>query len=426
MNDRQLAFKILNKIERDNSYSNLVLDHYLSSNDNDNKSNAFVSALVYGVTERRITLDYILSLFLKQSINRLKPEVLTILRLGVLQLKFMNSIPVSAAVNESVNLSKKNSCSFASGLINSVLRKISSTEIEMPNTEDDVYNLSVLYSCPMPLVKHYIDDYGKEDAVGILKSSIGAAQITARVNTLKVTTDELISLLQSENITALKYEPLENTIILKDAGHIEHLNAYKKGLFHIQDTASTIAINSLELKEGQTLIDVCSAPGGKAFTAAEIMNNNGKIVAIDLYEQRVKLISDGAKRLSIDIIDTKAMDSSIPCEDLINIADRVLCDVPCSGLGVIRKKPEIRYKDLAFIDNLTVLQYNILATSSKYLKKGGILVYSTCTLNKAENDEICDEFLKNNNEFEPLGDYTTLMPHKNDCDGFFIAKFRRV
>lgn len=423
MNERQTAFQILNRIERGNAYSNLVLDAQLKQCDTSGSS-AFITALVYGVTERKITLDYILAGFLRQPIKKLRPEVLTVLRMGVYQLKFMDKIPKSAAVNESVKLVKKNGCAFAAGLVNSVLRKASASAITYPDKSDFIKYLSIRYSCPPSLVSHYIQDYGSENAEGILSSSVGAAATVLRINTLKTNSMHLQKILYDQGIET-EIGMLENTLVVKNGGAVSACKAYADGLFHVQDFASAYCVQALNLQPGLILADVCAAPGGKTFTAAQIMQDCGKIYAFDLYRQRVKLIADGARRLGISIVDADVHDASETFAELQRKADRVLCDVPCSGLGTIRRKPEIRYKDLAFVDNLTELQYNILINASKILKAGGILVYSTCTLNRAENEAVCDRFLKTNPDFERLGDYRTLLPHKDGTDGFFFAQLRR-
>ena len=424
MNDRFIAFKILNKIERDKAYSNIAVDTVLK--ENEAVSAPFVCSLVYGVIERKITLDYILEEFLSQPIKKLNPQVLTILRMGVYQIKYMGKVPVSAAVNESVKLVKKVKCSYSSGLVNSVLRKVSLTDIEMPNTEDKIYDLSITYSCPYQLTKRFINDYGYDNTVELLSSSVGAVPLVIRVNSLRISAEKLIELLAYENVVAEQSDIIVNALIIK-SGAIFETSAYKQGLFHVQDFASQICIQNLDPQPDEIIFDVCSAPGGKAFTIAERMNNKGKIYAFDLYEQRVNLISKNAEKLGIKIIDAKVNDSSVFNEDLPQ-ADRILCDVPCSGLGVIRRKPEIKYKDLGFIDKLCDLQYNILNCSAKYLKNQGILIYSTCSLNKVENQAICDRFLEENKEFKKISlsdedGYMTLMPHKNGTDGFFLAKF---
>lgn len=424
MNDRQTAFCVLNRIEKSKAYSNLALDAELRQKKENTNSAAFVTALVYGVLERKITLDYILSSFLTQPIKKLRPEVLTALRMGVYQLKFMDKVPVSAAVNESVKLVKSNGCAYAAGLVNSVLRKAANTEIVYPEKTDFLQYLSVRYSCPTALVQHYIDDYGAENAEGILASSIGAVPTVLRVNTLKTDKTRLQADLVAEGIET-ENGKTENTLILRNGGAIEQCKAYQDGLFHIQDTASALCVQALDAQPGHRVIDVCAAPGGKTFTIAEQMHNKGEILAFDLYPQRVRLIESGAERLGISIVKAAVQDASVFVPALERTGDRVLCDVPCSGLGTIRRKPEICYKDMGFIDNLTLLQYNILVNASKYVKAGGVLVYSTCTLNRAENDLICDRFLRENADFEKLDAYTTLLPHKDGTDGFFFARFGR-
>lgn len=423
MDDRFLAYKILLKIERDKAYSNITVDAVLKNNDV--VSAPFVCQLVYGVIERKITLDYILSQYLTQPLKKLNPQVLTILRMGVYQIKFLDKVPDSAAVNESVKLVKKVKCAFASGLVNSVLRKVSASEVSYPETDNKAFDLSIKYSCPIELVKHYADDYGFEDTEKFLKDSLGNAPIFLRVNILKTTTDKLIDILASENVSATKCDDLENAVMLTNGGAVFKTKAYKDGLFHVQDKASQICISKLDPKPDEVVFDMCASPGGKTFTIAEIMNNKGKVYSFDLYEHRVKLIADGAKRLGIDIVDAKTEDSA-EFNSKIPKADRILCDVPCSGLGVIRRKPEIRYKDLGFVDNLCELQYNILNCSAKYLRNNGIIVYSTCSLNKKENEDICNKFLSEHDDFIKIDDYITLWPHKNGTDGFFIAKLKKV
>lgn len=425
MNERQLAFKILNKIERDNAYSNLTLDAALRENAAASASSAFVTALVYGVTERKITLDFILSRYLTKPLKKLRPEVLTVLRLGAFQLCFMDKVPASAAVNESVKLVKGCGCAYASGLVNSVLRKVAKDGFTYEKTGDTTRDFSIMYSCPEALINKFIDDYGKEVTEKILSSSLGARPVTARVNTLKASPDELISLLSGENVVAEKCPEDENYIILKNTGAVEELKAYKAGFFHVQDISCGKAVKALSPKAGDTVFDMCSSPGGKALTAAQLMKNKGKILAFDLYPQRVKLCEEGVLRLGIDIIETKVGDACVFLPEYEKTADKVLCDVPCSGFGIIGRKPEIRYKDIAIIDNLLPVQYNILANAAKYVKSGGTLVYSTCTLNRAENEGVCENFLGNNAEFRKIS-FNTIIPTGNGGDGFFFAVFGRI
>ena len=424
MDERQTAFRVLLRVEREKAYSNLALDAELKRSAN-GAPTAFVTALVYGALERQITLDFVLQQYLRQPLRKLRPEVRVILRMGVLQLYFMDKIPASAAVNESVKLVKKNGCAYAAGLVNSVLRKISETPLTYPKTGDLVSDWSIRYACPKALVEHFIKDYGESDAQGILSASLSGAPTVLRVNTLKTTAKDLQNRLQTEGIETIP-GALENVLIVQKGGALEQLSSYQEGLFHVQDTASMLCVQALELQPGQTLLDMCAAPGGKSFTAAEIMQNRGKILAFDLHEHRVRLIADGAKRLGISIIDAQTQDAAVFHAALEKTADRVLCDVPCSGLGVLRRKPEIRLRELTFIDNLTDIQYNILVHASKYLRMDGVLVYSTCTLSRAENEGVCDRFLRENPMYQKDGDYKTLLPHKDGTDGFFIARLRRI
>lgn len=420
MDDRYLAFKILSKIEHDKAYSNIVIDTAL--NNNNAVSAPFVCNLVYGVIERKITLDYILSKFLSQPIKKLNPQVLTILRMGAYQLKFMDKVPVSAAVNESVKLVKKAKCGFASGLVNSVLRKISQESIEYPKTDDIKYNFSIKYSCPESLVEHFINDYGVEKTEDILKASIGDVPLFVRVNTLKITANELVDKLSSEGVTA-KVLDNNSTLEIIDGNSVFKTQAYKKGYFHAQDLASQESVSALAPNKNDIVFDMCAAPGGKSFTMAEIMENQGEIYSFDLYDHKIKLINDGANRLGINIINAQIGDASIYNEKLPK-ADKILCDVPCAGLGVIRRKPEIKYKDFQFVDKLCELQYNILNNAALYLKDKGVIMYSTCSLSNKENAEVCKRFLDEHKDFKD-GGMVTLFPSENCSDGFFYAKLIR-
>ena len=420
MDDRFLAYKILSKIERDKAYSNIAVDSVL--NQNEASSAPFVCALVYGVIERKITLDYYLSKLLTQPIKKLNPQVLTILRMGAYQIKYMDKVPVSAAVNESVKLSKKVKCGFASGLINSVLRKVATTEIKLPETDNKIYDLSIAYSCPESLVSHFVNDYGYIKAESILKASIGAVPVYLRVNTLKTTSCELIDILKKEGITA---KSLGNgaTLEVVDGGAVFKTEAYKKGFFHAQDIASQTCIENFAPQKNDVVFDMCAAPGGKSFTIAQMMKNQGEIYSFDLYDHKIRLINDGAKRLGINIINAQIGDASIYNPDLPK-ADKILCDVPCAGLGVIRRKPEIKYKDFDFVDKLCELQYNILENSALYLKEKGIIMYSTCSLSNKENEEVCRKFLEEHKDFKN-GGMVTLFPNENSSDGFFYATLIR-
>ena len=365
----------------------------------------------------------------------MKPEVLTVLRMGTYQILFMDKVHSGAAVNESVKLVKANKCEFAAGLVNAVLRKISQNDLEADGDLTETQKFSVDYSVPEELVKFMIHHYGKENAESFFKASLQPKEITVRVNTLKTTAEKLKKLLRDERVNVFDTY-LPDALRIESDRAVYNLDCFKNGLFHVEDLSSQLCVEALELFDGASAVDVCAAPGGKSFTAAEYMNNNGVLYSCDMYEQRTELIKQGAQRLGIENIVPLVNDATVFNGNLPE-ADRVLCDVPCSGLGIIGKKPEIKYKRLDDTKSLLPIQMQILKTSSKYVKHGGRLVYSTCSVNPNENRRICDRFLEENPEFGSVkvlpriertvdvGDYLTLFPHKNNCDGCFIAAFVR-
>lgn len=437
---RNIALGVLLKIENDNAYSNLALNNAARENRLDPRDSSFVSALVYGVLERKLTLDYIIRQYSNIPLRKIESKTKQILRLGVLQLLFMDKIPESAAVNESVNLAKKHKLQKSAGFINGVLRSITRAEVKytLPDKSDAEYYYSVKYSVPRGLVKLWIDSYGESNAVQLFKSLSGRPKLCARVNTLKTDTDSLISILEKEGAKAERSSLLKNAVCLNNTGSIERLGAYKSGLFHIQDLSSQLCVDILAPKPRDIMLDVCSAPGGKSFTAAQYMENRGKIFACDLYDHKLRLINDGAKRLGAGIIHTLKRDGANGA--VLPLADRILCDVPCSGLGILSRKPEIRYKEDLIGSDLPELQYAILCNSAKSLAVGGRLVYSTCTLNPEENNRNAAKFLKEHPDFAgvklelPNGvermvgerEYEiTLSPHRAGTDGFYAAAFTR-
>lgn len=433
---RQVAFEALLKVHRDGAYSNLVVDSLLKENKElDERDKAFVCNLVYGTLDRLILIDYNLGLYLNQPVRKLKPELHTILRMGTYQLLFMDKVPSRAAVNESVNLAKVNKSSFAASLVNAVLRRVSDNGIRLPEgSETDPEYLAVKYSCPEWIISLWIDAYGIDNAISLAEKALESAPIVIRVNTTKTTPEELIWKLAEEGVVSEKTDIMPDALVISNTGSVENLEAYKNGLFHAQDIASQLCCMALDAKDGETVFDLCAAPGGKTFTIAECMNNTGVVRSFDIYQSRVELIKNGAKRLGLDNVYSYLSDAAIFNENY-GLADKVLCDVPCSGLGIIRRKPEIRFKNKSEIDGLPELQYRILCNATKYLKDGGRLVYSTCTLNPKENSEVCDRFLKEHPEFTAVrvhtdlprysenDKYLTLMPHLHSTDGFFIAAF---
>ena len=435
-NARQVAFEALLKVHKDGAYSNLVVDSLLKEHPElDERDRAFVCNIVYGTLDRLILIDYNLGLYLNQPVRKLRPELHTILRMGTYQLLFMDKVPSRAAVNESVNLAKVNKSKFAASRVNAVLRRVSDNGLRLPeSSETDPNFLAIKYSCPEWLISLWIDAYGFDNAVALAEKALEAPQVVIRVNTTKISADELIWKLAEEGVISQKSDFMPDALILSNTGSVDELIAYKEGLFHAQDFASQICCKALDAKEGETVFDLCSAPGGKTFTIAESMNKTGVVRAFDIYQSRVELIKSGAERLGLDNVYAYLSDASIYNENY-GLADKVLCDVPCSGLGIIRRKPEIRFKSREDIDNLPELQYRILCNAIKYLKDGGRIVYSTCTLNPKENSEICDRFLQEHPEFSAVklfpdlprygedDKYLTLMPHIHSTDGFFVAAF---
>lgn len=441
-NARTAALTALLHVDVNEGYSNIVIDKTLKEFQLDSRDSALASALFYGVLERRITLDYILAQFSNTPIPQIAPKVLEILRIGAYQILYMEKIPKSAAVNEAVNSAKDCGAVKASGFINGVLRTLirSQEQIKMPDEEKSPMEyFSVLYSCPQWLITLWQNAYGMECALGILKSLADKPPIFARVNTTKVSTRNLIEKLANENVKASTITWLPDAVMLEQTGSISQSRCFQDGLFHIQDLSSQLCCTLLNPQLEKRVIDVCSAPGGKAFTMAEIMKNSGELLAFDKYKGKVRLIRQGAERLGLSVIQANVRDAENPKDDLLP-ADYVLCDAPCSGLGIIRRKPEIRYKSESVLDTLPDLQYLILCKSAELVKAGGVLFYSACTLNPTENTQVANRFLKEHEEFQSLPlslpksvshaieeepNQLTLMPHVHGTDGFFMAAFRK-
>lgn len=434
---RLTAVKLLLKMESSASYSNILLDSALSEQGLSEREKAFAAALFYGVTERRLTLDYIIEQNSRIPFRKLEKEAVAVLRAGFYQLLYMPSVPESAAVNESVKLCRKLKAFGAEGFVNGMLRSFirNGKQISFEGL-DEVKTLSLKYSCPEWIAAKWLREYGEENAIKAMEASLGAPPLYARVNSTKVTDDELVNLLKKEGVKAERNPRLNGCIRLEKAGEIEQLETFKAGLFHIQDVSSQLCCLTLRPIVNETVIDICAAPGGKTFTLAELMGNNGRVLSLDLYDGRVNLIAQGAKRLGLRIVEAK-QNNAVKFSEELPQADRVLCDVPCSGLGVIRRKPEIKYKSEEEFEELPRLQRAILEVSSRYVKEGGTLVYSTCTLSRAENDEVARDFAENHPEFSPIvqtipyegaenNSMRTFFPEKDGGDGFFTAAFRRI
>ena len=432
---RRAAAEILIKMESDSAFSALALNSVLKNQTFESqKDGALVTMLVYGVTERRITLDYNLSLYLKDPIKKLHPAVVQSLRIGAYQILFADRIPDRAAVNESVSLVKEMGAVYAAGMVNAVLRRIAENGLRLPDQmDDDIVYLSVKYSCPQPLIVHFIRNYGMQNTVSHLEASLEARPLFIRRNTVLCAEELLIESVAAEGASVTPSD-INGCYILSGAGDVTKLNAYQKGYFHVQDYSSQLAVSLIGIKPGDTVVDCCAAPGGKSFTMAQQMQDKGMLYACDMYLQKTQLIKNGAERLSLRCINA-ICDNAEQLWRRNIVADAVLCDVPCSGFGVIGRKPEIKYKNPSQFDALPSVQYAILSSCARMVKPGGRLMYSTCTLNPAENERVCERFISEHQDFLLSTDktylsaasdgYYTAFASPEGGDGFFAALFER-
>ncbi len=439
---RRVAVQALYTLHKNDGYSNLVLDRAMERAALPPRDRALTAALFYGVLERRITVDYILGKFVNRSLDRLPPMVLEILRIGVYQLYFMRKIPEAAAVDEAVKLCRALAYDAHAAFVNGVLRTAARERknLRYPNEKTARLKfLSVKHSCPEELISFWQSAYGEAHTEGLLGASLGRPPLTVRVNTLKTTAGALIESLAAEGIEARRPDILPHALILSDTASLARTKAYQDGLFHVQDLASQLCCEALGAQPGETVYDVCAAPGGKSFTTAQRMENRGVLRAFDLYDQKVALMATGAERLGLTSLTAQKRDAAAKGEALPP-ADRVLCDLPCSGLGVIRRKPEIKYKSISEFDELPALQLSILINTAPLVKPGGRLLYSTCTLSPAENHSVAEAFRAACPAFAPeplrlpgscewavdeLAHERTLLPHIHGTDGFFMAGFRK-
>lgn len=409
ISSRQAAFETLYKVSFNDAYSNIAVDNALSELCD---GKAFAARLVYGVLERQITLDYLI----KKYCDKPKPKLRVILRMGVYQLYFMDKVTSAAAIDESVKLAKSNGLKYYASFVNAVLRKIDFYRIDINSLTD----LSIKYSVPQNLINMWSKAYGKETVENFLPYLNERPPVFAVPNINKTDSFELCEILKKEGVQCSVFE---NLVKIDASSDITKLNSFKKGLFHIQDISCCRAIAALGVEKGDTVFDFCAAPGGKSFYASYFAGKDGKILSFDLHENRVDLIKSGATRLGLTNISTLVNDASVFNKNL-GKADKIICDVPCSGFGIVRRKPEIRYKELDSVKELPDIQYKILSASAKYLKNSGKLMYSTCTLNKRENEKVVEKFVNENSEYS-VCDMKTIFPEENGGDGFFYCIIER-
>ena len=429
---REMALKALYKIDKDGAYSNIALDETIKNNKNkiNERDIGFISELIYGVTTWRLTLDEIIKKYSKIKIKKISPWIINILRMGTYQIVFLDKIPKSAAVNEGVNLAKKYGNKGSISFTNAILRKIEKQDYEeLKNIKKPIERISMATSMPMWIVEKLAEEKGIEEAEEICMASNLKPDLTIRINTLKTTTDELIKKInERENVKQSEVSNQENFFTLKHTKSIENMELFKQGYFTVQDISAGLAAKTLAPKPGEKVLDCCSAPGGKTTYLAELMQNEGYIEAWDIHEHRVNLVEKACKRLGIKIINVKVKDATIYDENYNEKFDKILLDVPCLGIGVIKRKPDIKWqRKPEDIEEVTKLQIKILTTCSKYLKKGGELVYSTCSIFKEENQNIIEQFLKENKNFDYSDEKNKFIDINTNVkqDGFFICKLKK-
>lgn len=440
-NVRYEIFNLIKKFEEKKSFSNLILNEYLSNSDLSSKDKSLLTNIFYGVLEKRLMLDHILKHYSKIKLKKIDKDILIILKMAVYQIVFMEKIPDNAAVNEAVELTKKVKKKSAAGFVNAVLRSLIRNDKKTYITDEETVDmLSLKYSVNKDIIKLWKKAYGQAVLLKILESLFNKAKIHIRVNTLKNDAEDLKVKLENDNIKVTKTD-LADALIIENISNIAENKLFKNGCFHIQSLSSQLCCKAVKPSPGDIVYDVCAAPGGKSFTMAQMMKNTGELFSFDKYEHKIKLINKDAKRLGINIIKASVKDSMVFDFEQCKKADVVLCDVPCSGLGEVKRKPEIKYKDVSDLKDLTDIQYKILCNASAAVKSGGTLVYSTCTLNPQENNEIADKFLTEYKDFKPVKidvgrnisrnsfepeNQLTIFPFNGMDDGFFVAMFRKI
>ena len=436
MNPREAALAALERCRRDGAWSGAAIDMAIKRYALDRRDGALASRLCLGVLQNSRLLDFYINCYSNTPSDRLEARVRDILRLGIYQLVMLDKIPARAAVNESVALCKSSGCARASGLVNAVLRKVSNSCDQLPRIpgEGTAEYLSIKYSHPRWIAEKIMQQKGYAFAEAFLAANNCPAPLDLQVNTLKTDGESIVrSLLRLEIAFSVPEYP-ENCLSLK-GGNVSALPGFEEGLFYVQDRAAAMAVSILGLKPGMQVLDACAAPGGKSFAAAIAMENQGSILACDIHEKKLPLIQSGAQRLGEEILSTRQADARQPLPELQGRFDAVIADVPCSGLGVIRKKPEIREKTGEETARLPQIQRDILDKLSRCVKPGGLLLYSTCTVLREENENVVGWFLRRHSEFEAeefsvgarsaeKGMYT-FWPNVDGTDGFFAAKLRR-
>lgn len=431
----------LNTCQRQGGWSDGALKKQLAAGGLEGREAALATQLCFGVVQNEMLLDFYISKFSNIPLRRMESKVVQALRLGLYQMLFLSKIPQSAAVNCSVELTRTH-CKNprAPGMVNAILRSLQRNLNQLPTIpqNDLAEYFSILYSHPVWLVEALLPLLGSEGTAEFLQANNSQPPMTAMVNTTKATAQEATDLLAEQGVEVTPHPWLENCLILNKTGNLERLDAYGQGLFYVQDPASRLMALASGAAPGMRVLDMCAAPGGKSFAAAIQMDNQGEVISCDLHPHKKKLIQAGADRLGLSIIKPMTADGKVRREEWVSAFDLVLVDAPCSGLGVIRKKPDIRYKDPKPLEDLPQVQQAILENAAGYVKAGGVLMYSTCTILPRENGEVVSAFLEKHPEFvreafelpgaagRVEAGEITLWPQVHQTDGFFICKLRKV
>ena len=437
MTAREAAWTALQRWRKNGAWSDAALHAVLQNAQLEPRDAALAARICYGTLQNLTLLDHYLSVYCTTPLQKLEPKVLDLLRLSAYQIVLLDKIPPRAAVNEAVALCRKGGCARASGLVNAVLRRVAEHRDalpEIPGAGTADY-LAVRYSHPQWLVKKLVSLLGTEEAEAFLRIDNEVSPISVQVNPLKTNEKALVDELRGEGVCVTPHPWVPGCLELSGTGDLTTLSAFYNGRFTVQDAAAHLIVCAADFARGQRVLDVCAAPGGKSFAAAFAMENEGSILSCDLHENKLKRIREGAQRLGITCIETAAVDGRAFREEWAGKFDVVICDVPCSGLGIIRKKPDIRYKDAQDFSALPEIQRAILENSARYVKRGGLLVYSTCTILPEENEQVTDDFLKAHDEFTyeafslPNGvsapGHLTLWPQRDNTDGFYLSRMRR-
>lgn len=433
MSARTTALSALIAMRRQNAWADGALKEYTARDRLDRRDAALAARLLYGVVQNRLLLDFYLEQVVTCGLQQLQPVVLDILRLGAYQLLFLDKIPVSAAVNEAVEQTKRYANKRAAGLVNGALRALvrQSAQLAQPQT------LSVRYSHPQALIDALRTSFDEQQLEAFLQANNTPAKTALQCNPLKASPAMVEQALACAKIPFTPHPWLEGCYLVSGTGNLEELELFRSGEVYVQDAAAKLAALVSGAAPGMRVLDVCAAPGGKSFAAAMQMHNEGSILSCDLHAHKLALIEKNAARLGISILRAQQHDATKPDPALVEQFDLVIADVPCSGLGVIRKKPDIRYKALDSIERLPQVQRAILDTVQQYVRPGGVLLYSTCTVRKEENEDVVKGFVAENAQFcmEPFrvperlaldnSGYATLLPQLHEADGFFICKLRK-